>query len=191
MHLRLFILALLCTGWLLPFFWAGWQGRLPLVLPRRLAFQYSAAGLFTKRMSAWTQMHIQLQRRGDEEWRTIDTAEAAPMGAFGYRQRLDRMLQETNGRRVADSVRQRMTRWIVNKHQTMHPEAGEIGAVRFAQSVWPVSTPGMAHPMGAWVPNPQQFPADVRFVSLAVFTIPSKTPQPAPMRTPAAFARKP
>ncbi len=167
--MRSLLLLVFCVTWLLPFFYAGLMGGVPFVVPARLANQYNAAGLFTKRMTHWSQMLIQIRFGKEDEWQTIDTADVCPMGAFGYRQRPDRILQETNGREVGHDVRKRMAQWIAIQFQKTHPEAPPVHEVRFAQTVWPVNTPAMAYPPGHWIPNPSSLPSDVRFIPLELF----------------------
>lgn len=193
---RLFLLLILTVVWLVPFFWAGWMKRLPFKVYPRLSFQYSAAGLFTQRIETWTQMLIQVQHNGSTDWTTLDTAELSPMGAFGYRQRLDRILQETQGRKVADVVKPRLAAWLAQRYGELHPGQGNVTAVRFAQTLWPANSPELAQPAGHWQPNPPLENTTAQFRELAAYTIangsarlilpPARAPAPesAPPATP-------
>ena len=157
------------------------MGRLPLRLHPRLSFQYTAAGLFTHRVGPWTQMQIQVQHEGVAPWKTISTAELSPMGAFGYRQRLDRILQETHGRRVGDEVRQRLAGWIAQKYEKQHPEQGKVTAVLFGQTVWASNSADLANPSGHWEPLPPAGSQPTRLQVLSAYSIAQGQAQLTPM----------
>lgn len=172
MKLRLTLLFLLTVWWIVPFFIAGWLGHLPVAIYKRLAFQYTAAGLFTKRAGAWTQMVIQVNHAAPADWKTIDISALSPMGAFGYRQRLDRILQEINGRRqVVDAVKQRLAIWVASTYEGQHPDQGKVVGVRFGQKVWTVNSSELAYPPGHWVPNPPALGPTTTFRPLSSYSI--------------------
>ena len=184
-------------AWLIPFFWSGWTGRQPR-LPSRLAFQYNAAKLFSGRPSSWTQMLIQVQVAGSTDWVTINTEELSPMGAFGFRQRLDRMLQETQGRPAGDLVRQRMALWIALQMERLTSESARVVGVRFAQLRWAVNVPEMTNPSGAWVPNPGTTVGGPPLMVTSTFRITDAAPRtaervderpPPPLAQPQVFRR--
>ncbi len=179
MNSRLSLLLILLVVWLVPFFYAGLMGQLPVGIYPRLSHQYTAAGLFfLKRSEAWSQMLIQVQRNGMVEWKMLDTSELSPMGAFGYRQRLDRILQETNGKSLAEAVRQRLAVWVAERVKQLHPDQGAVVSVRFGAKVWQANTPELAQPAGHWVPD---LPADsptTPFILLSSFAINQGMAQP-------------
>ncbi|MEZ0273985.1 MAG: hypothetical protein ACAH88_03705, partial [Roseimicrobium sp.] len=155
MKLRLVLLAALTLLWLVPCFLAGSLGRLPVKVPPWLSLQYTAGGLFfTSRTDKWAQTQVQVHRRGTSNWQTIDTAQFSPMGTFGYRQRLDRVLQETNGKPAADGARQRLAEWIARRDEQVYPDSPGVMAVRFGATVWAANSPELARPSGHWLPDP-------------------------------------
>lgn len=147
------------------------MGRLPVRIYSRLSFQYTAAGLFTLRTPSWAQMLIQVQRKRTLNWTTIDTSGLSPMGAFGWRQRLDRILQETNRPSMAGGVTQRLAVWVAKKYEKQHPDQGEVVGVQFGRTIWESKTPELANPSGRWVPDPPMGKPKVPFRSLATYSI--------------------
>jgi hypothetical protein len=168
---RLTLLLLLAVVWLLPLFCAGAIGRYFVRMHPRLAFQSTVAGIFMYRTGVWAQMLIQVQRKGAAGWQSIDASELSPMGCFGYRQRLDRILQETQGRQVQGAVMQRLAVWLANKLEEMHPEQGTVTSVRFVQAVWVSNTPELAMPSGHWVSDPPTKMQAAPFILLSAFAI--------------------
>jgi hypothetical protein len=172
LKLRQTVPSTLVMIWLVPFFWSGLMGRLPINIHPRLSHQYTAAGLFfPKRSEAWSQMLIQVQRKGVVEWKAVNTSELSPMGAFGYRQRLDRILQETNGKSLAEAVRQRLAVWVAERGKLLHPDQGEVMSVRFGAMAWQANTPELAQPAGHWVPDPPANSSTPPFILLSAFSI--------------------
>ena len=165
--------------WLIPFFVSGWKGRSYFVTLRRLSFQYSAAGLFTKRTDSWTQHLVQV-KFGDNSpaWTTLDTAALSPMGAFGYRQRVDRMLFETNRQGLSAEFRKRIADWMIVRCAALFPMHGKIVGVRFVRTIWKAGTPMMANPSDHWISPPfEGLPAEQAQV-LATYTVVNGVAQP-------------
>ncbi len=148
MRLKIALLMVILIAWLVPFYWAGSMRSVTVPLYPRLAFQYTAAGLFTRRVSSWNQTLIQVQSKGAADWKTIDTAELSPMGAFGFRQRLDRVLLDTQGKQTAKLVQQRLAEWTAREYAKLHANEGEVIGVRMGQTTWASNTPEMAMPAG-------------------------------------------
>lgn len=144
---------------------------LPFRVHSLIAFQYSAAGLFTRRVSSWNQPFFQVQTYVASGWKTIDTSELSPMGAFGFRQRLDRVLLDTSGKKSTDSIRRRLAEWVAREYSKHHPSDGEVTGVRFAQTIWESNRPEMASPSGAWVREPVDMQPSIPFRAYASFTI--------------------
>jgi hypothetical protein len=160
----------LVVFWLAPFFYVGWKGRgIYMVMPR-LSFQHSAAGLFTKRTNSWVQHLFQFQLGSNEQWVTVDTEMLSPMGAFGYRQRLDRMLFESR-RSVGDEVQLRMAAWLAGRCQTLFPMNGEVRGVRIVRTTWQTGTPVMARPDGKWLKGPFEGLPRAQTALLATFKV--------------------
>ena len=148
---------------------AGWSGRAYSSLPRAVTFQYNAAGLFTRRSNQWWDHHVELQLRDDQR---VELAERSvfPMGAFGYRTRLDRILNESSRRPVADTILDHLAVHIAKEIATgnarLRGDSGEEGdsvhdvasdqvvAIRIVRSVWKVGEPELTNPAGAWQPAP-------------------------------------
>jgi hypothetical protein len=86
--------------WLLPFFWSGWTKRTVPLLPKSMSFQYSAAALFTNRSTRWWDHHLEVQAADDTRHELAERA-VFPMGAFGFRTRYDRILNESNRSRMS------------------------------------------------------------------------------------------
>lgn len=153
--------------WLWPFFLAGWKGRAYRALPEAVAFQYSAAGFFTKRAERWWDHHVEL-RLADGSWVEMDERSVFPMGAFGHRTRLDRILNETHRSPLGERVRARIARHIAEKLALGAVDGidpGSVAEIRLVRSVWPVGEPGMARPAGRWSPPPSTaLPRERRWV---------------------------
>jgi hypothetical protein len=155
MLIRFCLFAAFTLFWLIPFFLTGSLLGTPLRVYRRLEFQYSSAALFTRRIARWNQPVFQVQTGNAPDWKILNTSELSPMGAFGYRQRLDRILLDTNGKKTADEVRQRLAEWIANTHASKHPVLGAVTAVRMGSYSSPSNSPELAAPSGRWVPGLQ------------------------------------
>ncbi len=140
--------------WLCPFFYAGWTNNSYFRSWPRLSFQYSAAGLFTHRTDSWTQHLFQVQFAGSANWVTVDTEALSPMGAFGCRQRLDRILFEAHRANVVNSVRLRMANWIVKRGAQLFPSHDRIEGVRVVRTFWKAGSPALAAPEGRWLVAP-------------------------------------
>ena len=94
------------------------------------------------------------------------------MGAFGYRQRLDRILQETTGRGpVADALQQRLALWVAKVYDAQHPEQAKVMGVRFGQTVWAAGSPELANPAGHWVPDPPSGRPLMPFTPFAAYSV--------------------
>jgi len=199
MKFRLLLFALLVVAWLLPFYCVGAMLGLPFRVHSRIAFQYSAAGLFTRRVSSWNQPFFQVRTYVASGWKTIDTSELSPMGAFGFRQRLDRVLLDTSGKKSTAAIRLRLAEWVAREYSKRHPGDGEVIGVRFGQTTWESSCPGMASPSGAWMREPVDVEPSTPFRAYATFNIikgkaeVERQGQPAvtaPPKTPKVFERK-
>ena len=154
--------------WLIPFFWVGQNGRSWIVFPQWWSFQHAAAGLFTQRSTVWWDHHLEFQGSslkvqkegssplGVKEGELYEGPERKffPMGAFGYRTRLDRILNESNRSPQRDAIRERLAAHVANKLKKEAEESGEpvVKEVRLVRSLWRVGDPGMAKPEGAWDP---------------------------------------
>jgi hypothetical protein len=156
--------------WLLPFFHVGWKGRSWSVFPRWWGVQHEAAGLFTQRSTAWWDHHLEFQGSkvhvqegtgvgaapGAELGGAIELAERDffPMGAFGYRTRLDRILNESQRSPMRDHIRERLAAHVAGLLKAEEGGAMEApgGELRLVRSLWRVGDPGMAQPAGAWDP---------------------------------------
>ncbi len=114
--------------WLLPFF-IGWKGHSWRVFPRWWSFQHSAAGLFTQRTTVWWDHHLEGEmqearrqiQEGDHATASgrafveLAERESFPMGAFGFRTRLDRILNESNRSRMRDEIRERLAAYLLGR----------------------------------------------------------------------------
>lgn len=200
MVVRVIISLVLSVFWLVPFYLAGSMLYPPAMVYSRLNFQYTAAGLFTRRIPIWTQTLYQVRTKYLAEWRYIDTAELSPMGAFGFRQRVDRVFQDTSGKPLTEQVRLRLAEWVALEYAKRHPAEGEVTGVRIGQTSWAANRPELAMPRGEWERNPVDLQPSAPFRAQASFTISQgkATPdltrvvpsRPVPMRTPAVFQRK-
>lgn len=130
-----------------------------------------------------------------------------PMGAFGYRTRYDRILNESNRSWMSGEIRQRLAEHVVRKAGlggdadksvraplTMRGETGQgvrrslegAKALRLVRTVWPVGNDELALPAGEWNPPPMpEVPSDFRqvlgtykLVGGQVIEVPRKAPTP-------------
>lgn len=155
------------TAWLLPFGWHGWRGHGSLRAPRALAFQWTAAGLFTRRSIAWWDQHLEIQDASNSRFE-IPKREVFPMGAFGFRTRYDRILMETNRSALARQVRQRLAEHVLrrldgnliealssgNQVTPRQPCTRPVKAIRLVRTLWPVGDEALVRPSGRWRPPP-------------------------------------
>lgn len=200
MKLRLSCLLTFVMLWLVPFYLTGAMLPSPSAIYSRLRFQYSAAGLFTRRITNWNQTLFQVRTQAVSEWKTLETAELSPMGAFGFRQRMDRVFQDTSNKKGVEQVRQRLAEWIGEEYAKKHPNEGEVTGVRMGQTFWASNRPELAQPKGEWVREPEDMEPSTPFKAYASFTITkgkaevervvSRATVPAPVKTPKVFERK-
>jgi len=195
-NLLLALLLVLSLFWLLPFTWVGSKlAPLPFHVPDRLWQQYACAGLFTQRVSAWSDWRIEVRRAGSESWQTLNLEEVSPMPASGHRQRLDRILGDTRSKKIGGNLRLRLAAWIAQKLK--ESEGMEISGVRYLHRSWPTNTPGMTAPAGHWNAD-GQMPATTKVTLLGTYAITNgkavlernKKPQaPAAVPQPKIFRR--
>jgi hypothetical protein len=158
-----FYLGLAMVLYLVPFFWVGWRGGEVLKFARWWGFQHSAAGLFTQRSTVWWDHHLEgrfgeeflekgrgYSERAGEGVEALDERGVFAMGAFGYRTRLDRILNESNRSVLKEQIRERLAAHVALK---LNGEGGRgLEEVRLVRSLWRVGGEGMAKPDGAWNP---------------------------------------
>ncbi len=145
---------LACLGvWLVPFFMTGWTKRSWDVFPRWWSFQHSAAGLFTRRTPVWWDHHLEVQR-ADRSRYEVDERAHFPMGAFGYRTRYDRIMNESNHNRAALEVRRRIANYVLERERARATNSRSTLHVRLVRSFWKVGSPEMSQPAGSWSPPP-------------------------------------
>lgn len=152
--------------YVVPFFFVGWNGGSWWVFPKWWSFQHAAAGLFTQRSTVWWDHHVEFQgsslkiQEGDsgleakKEGELYEAAERAffPMGAFGFRTRLDRILNESQRSPLRDAIRDRLAAYVAHKVKAGESGDSAVNEVRLVRSLWRVGDPGMAKPVGAWAP---------------------------------------
>ncbi|MCX6853506.1 MAG: hypothetical protein NTV80_01215 [Verrucomicrobia bacterium] len=167
---RQILLAAFCLFWLVPFFWVGIMRPLPFRVPPRLHTAYACAALFTRRIQTWDQKLIQVRYAPDGPWLTPDIQELSPMRVFGFRQRLERLLIASTGRKTNSLLWQRLAEWVVLQQVINHPDSGKVSGVRFAEQVWQVHSSELLHPRGAWNSKTSDV-SSARFRVLASFDI--------------------
>lgn len=186
--------------WLGPFYFTGATIPQPVKITPRLTFQYSAAALFTRRVTNWNQTIFQVKTTVASDWKVIDTAELSPMGAFGYRQRIDRVFLDTSNKKGVEQVRRRLAEWIAKEYARRHLNEGEVTGVRMGQTTWASNRPELASPKGAWAREPKGMEPSQLFKAFASFTLTEgkaeveritrvSVPLPPPARVPKVFER--
>lgn len=148
------LIVLAAALWLWPFFWSGWRGQPYSFLPKGVTHQYNAAGLFTKRTNVWWDHHLEIEFL-DGTRQELDKRSFFPMGAFGYRTRMDRILNDTFRLELREEIHDEIARFVANRIAS-----GEIAGVRggstarilLVRSLWPVGDPTLAKPDGHWNP---------------------------------------
>ncbi len=149
--------------YLVPFFLVGWRGGEWRVFPKWWRFQHSAAGLFTQRSTVWWDHHLEGRFGGEELGKgkeeservgegveALDERGVFTMGAFGYRTRLDRILNESDRSVLKDQIRERLAVHVAGK---LNGEGGRgLEEVKLVRSLWRVGAEEMAKPDGAWNP---------------------------------------
>ncbi len=90
-------------------------------------------------------------------WVELQERAFFPMGAFGFRTRFDRILNESQRSRLRDPIRERLAGYVVEKMRD-EEETGQagslpgLGEVQIVRSLWRVGEAEMARPAGAWNP---------------------------------------
>lgn len=135
--------------WLVPFFVSGWTGKTWSWLPRTVSFQHTAAGLFTKRTEFWWDHHIEGERMDGTRFEMPEHL-LFPTGAFGFRSKYDRIMNESVRSRMVKRIRLRLAEHIFYRWESLGNDVSDLKAVRLFRSVWSAGTKDMAEPKGAW-----------------------------------------
>lgn len=135
--------------WLAPFFVSGWTGRYWRWLPQDLSFQHTAAGLFTHRTPVWWDHHIEGERLDGTRFELPENV-LFPTGAFGYRSKFDRIMNESVRSRIVKQIRLRLAEHVFKRWAELGLEPKHLKAVRFVRSTWKAGTHEMANPPGHW-----------------------------------------
>jgi hypothetical protein len=150
------------TLWLVPFFVSGWTGRTWGWLPKALSFQHNAAGLFTRKIGVWWDHHIEGQRPDGMRFQ-MDEWSIFPTGAFGFRTKYDRILNESSSSRAAKRIRLRVAEHVMERWQAIGQRKEDLVAIRLVRSAWKAGTPEMSQPAGFWSPpDVTKLPQDKR-----------------------------
>lgn len=139
--------------WVVPFFVSGWSGRSWQWLPRTVSFQHTAAGLFTQRTEVWWDHHIEAEGLDGRRFEMPEHA-LFPTGAFGYRSKFDRIMNESARSRLVKRIRLRLAEHVFKRWIELGMEPRQLKAVRFIRSLWQTGGMEMAHPSGHWNPPP-------------------------------------
>jgi hypothetical protein len=130
--------------WLLP---------LGLFAPKFFAYSefsrwnvWDCAALFTRRAKVWGDLRAEARTSGG--WQPLDFSKLSPQGLAGYRQRLDRVLEETvKHKGVHNMVSQ------VSEHLAAHIERlglGHVYELRVYRINYTAGTPEMTNHRGNW-----------------------------------------
>jgi hypothetical protein len=159
--------------WLLPVAYRGLFAKSPPGWPYRLDHLINISCLFTDRMHLWPLDYVEVQSSENGPWQQLPLDEYFTMQPFGYRTRMNEML---NRRLGMPSVLE-LTAWFRKRHAELHPEAPQIRSIRLVSAFYQVG----GKPTGRWTEPPlQSIPESMRFVWFTNTFGPRPAPSPAP-----------
>lgn len=153
---------LVMVFWLVPFFITGWTGQRWKNLPLAMSFEHAAAGLFTRNLTVWWDHHIEGERLDGIRFE-MQEHELFPMGAFGYRSKYDRIMNDSARSRRSKQIRLRVAEHIFQRWNELQNGGDKLKAVRLVRSVWKIGSPELSLPVGRWnPPDVSKLPASQR-----------------------------
>jgi hypothetical protein len=144
-RLHMLVGAVFGLGWVVPLGVVALLGYPPASLPPPVRDQLSVTCLFSQRAVRWDVYGIEVMRRGQPGWRTLDTTEHFAFELFGHRTRFDRFMDEWGSRNVA--ARDELAHWLADRDRVQSDDP-PIVAVRFM--AWKFSPDQAPPPHGHW-----------------------------------------
>lgn len=96
-----------------------------------LSNMYNASCLFENRQVTWHSIHYQVQVAGDSTWITVPNDSLSAMQPFGYRSRLDRLVEESLfGQPRGERLRESVAGFVHDRYESWHPDAPPVRRVR-------------------------------------------------------------
>jgi len=165
--------------WVAPMAYTGTKQGFVKWLPLRWTQQHAVSALFTNRQKSWAHPGIMIKTAGAAQWSGLPMTTISPLSAAGYRQRLDRLLTETNRKAALDSVCVRLSEYVRHHYSDAYPSQPLFSEVRIVRTVWATGTPELAYPAAHWSIPPLEMVSPKQIAVLSAFTLsPSGRPQP-------------
>ena len=141
---------------ILPFSYVAVLRKRAPLLPVSWETIYHISGVFSGRVTRWRCNYIEVKFEGGKNWAPLRTDPYSRIYPSGWRNRLDRMLDDSNGKRGA-LTRERMAAYIAGRHEQLFPSNPWIEELRFVRVWFSTGEPGMARPEQGWAYPPLPF----------------------------------
>lgn len=113
---------------------------------------WDCGALFTRAAEVWGDLAVQVRADARQSWVQVDLETISPQGLAGYRQRIDRVMEEVYKRRKRLDLFPRLCADIAAKHEAAG--GGRVTEMQILKTNWRAGTPPMAQPAGHWNPPP-------------------------------------
>ncbi len=126
---------LVLTVWLIPVAYGGVTNLVAPGFPPYFQKLQWIARLFPYEVRAWASFHIEVQREGSRSWKELRGRGYFDMSIFGYRTRLNRLLEEAvfHGDPWKRQITWEIANFVHRRHAELHPEGPPLVGVRFVQ----------------------------------------------------------
>ena len=111
---------------------------------------WDCGALFTRAAEVWGDISILVRSDSGGEWIQVNLAKISPQGLAGYRQRIDRVVEEAIRRRKVLNLFPRVCADIAQKYQ--ESEGSAITEIQFVKTNWRSGSAPMSMPQGHWEP---------------------------------------
>ena len=135
--------------WLVPFFVTGWSKKPWAVFPKALSYQHNASALCTQELKRWRDFHIEWLRKDGSRFEMKEQL-LFPVNRYGNRTRYDVILSRYNTKKGREPALLRLAQHAYKQGKELGVLGNEVVGVRFIVVYWPVGTPALAQPTGAW-----------------------------------------
>jgi hypothetical protein len=126
---------------------------------------WDCAALFTSEAKVWGDISmIGRSKNKDNSWVQLDFESLSPQGVAGYRQRVDKIIEDAMRSRRKLDFFPRVCEDIARKAEELG--YGNIEELRFVRTNWVAGSPAMAQPSGHWNPPPLSEMSPTRQITL-------------------------
>lgn len=114
--------------------------------PQLLAKLHAIACLFTHKPEGWSSYDVQVRYPGRVQWDSLDESDYFRLQPFGRRTRLHRLFVAWQAE--PSTKTKHLARWLLARHEQLHPEGPQPEAIRFARA-WMIPSAD-APPQHGW-----------------------------------------